>query len=86
MLDFILSKLIIKNVKTGRPSYVLTAFVVGIFVVNLKLLLAGIDFKGFKMSNFTGTDYAASIAALGGVYGWNKQINNKTPINTNTNA
>jgi hypothetical protein len=64
MLNSILSKLIIKNVKTGQKSYVLTAFIIGVTIVNAKLLLSGIQFKDIKMSDFSGIDYSAAIAAL----------------------
>lgn len=77
MLNTILSKLIVVNVKTGKPSYILTAFVVGVLIVNLKLLFSGFEVGGFKMSNFDGTDYGASMAALGGIYSLNKHINKK---------
>jgi hypothetical protein len=74
MLNAILSKLVIKNVKTGQPSYILTAFIVGIFIVNIKLLLSGVQIGDVKMSEFSGVDYASSIAALGGIYTLNKKI------------
>jgi hypothetical protein len=74
MLDAIMSKLVIKNVKTGRPSYILTAFIIGILIVNIKLLLSGVQIGEVKMSEFTGVDYASSIAALGGIYTLNKKI------------
>jgi hypothetical protein len=77
MLNAIISKLIVVNVKTGKPSYILTAFVVGVFIVNLKLLFSGFELKGFKMSDFSGTDYGASMAALGAIYSLNKHINKK---------
>jgi hypothetical protein len=53
MLDAIMSKLVIKNVKTGRPSYILTAFIIGILIVNVKLLLSGVQIGEVKMSEFT---------------------------------
>jgi hypothetical protein len=74
MLKTILSHFVVKNVKTGKPSYTLTAFMVGVFIVNLKLLLSGMEFRGVKMSEFSGVDYGASIAALGGIYSLNKHI------------
>lgn len=74
MLEAIMSKLVIKNVKTGKPSYILTAFIVGIFIVNVKLLLSGVEIGDVKMSEFSGVDYASSIAALGGIYTLNKKI------------
>jgi hypothetical protein len=74
MLNEIMSKLVIKNVKTGQPSYILTAFISGIFIVNTKLLLSGLQIVDVKMSDFSGVDYAAAIAALGGIYTLNKQV------------
>lgn len=78
MFKNILSRLVVKNVKTGKPSYTLTAFMVGVFVVNTKLALSGIEIKGIKMSEFSGVDYGASIAALGGIYSLNKHITKDT--------
>jgi hypothetical protein len=63
----ITKKLLIKD-SGGAPSVTMTAFVVGFCVVNLKLLLAGVDFMGFKMSDFTGLDYSAAVSALGAIY------------------
>lgn len=82
MLKSILSHLVIKNVKTGKPSYTLTAFMVGVFVVNLKLAVSGIEIRGLKMSDFSGVDYGTSIAALGGIYSLNKHLNKKDGDNT----
>lgn len=59
----------LKDTKTGKPSYTLTAFVIGFAIVNIKLLLSGVEIMDkFKMSEFSGVDYAAAIAALGSVY------------------
>lgn len=74
MLNDIFSKLVVKNVKTGQQSYVLTAFIIGISIVNIKLLLSGLEVKGIKMSDFSGLDYSAAIAALGGIYTLNKKV------------
>lgn len=74
MLSSFLSNLVVKNVKTGRPSYVLTAFISGFFIVNIKLLLSGVEVHGIKMSEFNGVDYSAAVAALGGIYTLNKKI------------
>lgn len=83
MLNDILSKFVVKNVKTGNPSYVLTAFIVGIGIVNIKLLLSGVEFKGMKMSDFSGVDYSAAIAALGGIYTLNKKVGIDSRIKEN---
>lgn len=69
-----MSKLVVKNIKTGKPSYILTAFIAGILIVNIKLLFAGMQIGDIKMSEFSGVDYASSIAALGGIYTLNKKI------------
>lgn len=53
--------------------------VAGFFVINLKLLLSGIQItEAFKMSEFSGVDYSAALSALGGIHLFNKKLN-KTP-------
>jgi hypothetical protein len=84
MLDVIMSKLVIKNVKTGQPSYILTAFILGILIVNVKLLFSGIEVAGIKMSDFSGVDYSAAVAALGGIYTLNKQVTKEKYKEENT--
>lgn len=76
MLNKIISTFLVINKKTKNPSYVLTAFIFGIGVVNFKLLASGISFGDVKMEIFSGTDYAASIVALTSLYVSNKHINN----------
>jgi uncharacterized membrane protein len=69
MLNSLLSKLILNDVKTGKPSYTVTAFVIGFLVVNVKLIFSGIAFGDhFTFSQFSGVDYAACVAALGAIY------------------
>lgn len=49
--------------------------VYGFAVINLKLLFSGIQLThNIKLSDFSGVDYAAAIAALGGIHLWNNQI------------
>jgi hypothetical protein len=74
MFNSILSKLVINNVKTGQPSYILTAFMMGVGIVNFKLLMSGMQIGSLKISEFTGVEYAAAMAALGGIYTLNKQV------------
>ena len=58
----------------GNTSYTLTALVVGFAIINIKLLLSGIEIMNkIKMSDFSGTDYGAALAGLGIVYNWNKR-------------
>ena len=57
----------------GKPSVTLTAFVVGFIVVCLKLVFSGVQFnEHMKLSDFSGVDFGAAIAALGGVYALRK--------------
>lgn len=58
----------IKEPKSGNPSVTLTAFCTGFAVATLKLLIAGVAIGGFRMSDFSGVDYAAVVGALGAVY------------------
>lgn len=69
MLDKMLSQFIVNDVKTKKPSYTVTAFIFGFLIINFKLLFSGIQLTDkIKMSDFSGVDYAASVAALGGLY------------------
>jgi hypothetical protein len=70
----IINKFLLTNAKSKVKSYTTTAFVLGNVVINLKLLLAGVQIKDYKMSDFTGVDYAAAMGALGAVYVGNKTI------------
>jgi hypothetical protein len=75
MLQWLHSKLVLNNLKTGKPSYTVTMLVFGFMVINFKLLVSGIDIMGkVKMSSFSGTDYAASLAALAAMHIGNKKI------------
>ncbi len=66
----------LKDDKTGKASYTLTAFVMGVLIVNLKLILSGIEIMDkVKMSEFTGTDYSMAMAALSALYVGNKKLN-----------
>ena len=53
---------------SGKKSVTMTAFVVGCIVCNVKLLLGGMTIGGLTVAAFTGGEYAAAVAALGGVY------------------
>ena len=52
----------------GKPSITTTAFFLGFIVINLKLILSGVDYKGIKFSDFTGSDYGMAMASLGAIY------------------
>lgn len=52
----------------GRASITTTAFFLGFIIVNAKLLLSNSFIFGLQFSEFTGSEYAMAIGALGGVY------------------
>jgi len=53
----------------GEKSITATAFLIGFIVVNVKLVMSGIQVTaGFTFSDFTGSDYAVSLGALGAIY------------------
>jgi hypothetical protein len=69
MLDKILAKFILNDLKTGKPSYTVTAFVIGFWIINIKLLFSGVHLTDkIKMSDFSGMDYATAAAAIGSIY------------------
>ncbi len=62
------SWIFLKN-KNGEPSVTLTAFVLGFVVVCAKLIFSGMQITdNFKLDQFSGVEFGAAIAALGGVY------------------
>ena len=62
----------IKDPKTKKPSVTVTLLVVTFLVALGKILLAGVTVGSFTMAPFIGTDFAAMIAAVGGLYGFRK--------------
>ena len=77
----------LKNAKTGLKSYTLTMTIIGFAIVNIKLLISGVQItETIKSSDFSGIDYGACIAALGGIHLWNKKIkttSTKDEVDTN---
>lgn len=69
----------IRDPKTGKESVTLSAFAVGFIVCTFKLLLSGIKTDIVTFEQFTGVDYGAALAALGGIYVMrkNKSIKDK---------
>ncbi len=57
-----------KDPKTKEKSVTLTFFAIGFIFALFKLIFSKIAFGGFTMPEFSGLDFAAVTAALGGVY------------------
>lgn len=71
-------KFLVKD-SSGKPSVTTTAFIIGFFVVNFKLLMSGIKINDtIKFIEFGGGDYAAALAALGAIYVLRKHSEAKT--------
>lgn len=62
-----MEKFLLKD-SSGKKSVTMTAFVTGFVIVNLKLILSGVSLGDFSISEFTGTEYAAALGALGAIY------------------
>lgn len=59
----------LKDPKNGNKSVTLTLFVYGFIVVTSKLFLSGVEVMDkFKMSEFSGSEYAICVTALGAIY------------------
>lgn len=63
----------IKNPPPGR-SFTRTMFFIAFNTGLIKLILSGISFGAFSFEKFSGTDFAAVIAAGGSVYGFGKYL------------
>lgn len=56
----------------GSQSVTLTFFSIGFIFALFKLMFSGIHFGAFTMPEFSGTDFAAVVGSLGGVYALRK--------------
>ncbi len=63
--------------ENGQESATLTMFVVGFLAATAKLLLSGITIFGIVVVPFSGVEYSAAVAALGGVYMLRKRDKSK---------
>lgn len=53
----------------GKPSLTATAFALGFVVCTLKLILSDVEVFGLlRLGQFSGSDYAMAIGALGALY------------------
>lgn len=58
----------LKDPKTGKKSVTLTMMFSGFVVTMLKLLFAGAKYAEFSMGDFSGSDFATVMGALGAIY------------------
>jgi hypothetical protein len=78
MFQSLISKFLLKNEKTGLPSYSLTMTCIAFIVINIKLVFSGFEMGHFlKFSDFSGVDYGAALAALSALHVGNKAVVNK---------
>lgn len=64
----------------GKKSHTTSVFWIGFYVATVKLLASGMDWgQGWKFSDFTGSEYAIVLGALGALYQSTKVIKGKYP-------
>jgi hypothetical protein len=69
------------NDKNGEPSLTRTCFALGFVICTLKLLVSGATIGTIQLDVFSGVDYGAALAALGGIYHLQKTLDNKDKSN-----
>jgi hypothetical protein len=68
----------LRNPNSGQKDVSLTAFIFGFMIATFKLLVAGMTIYSFKMSTFSGGDYALVVGALGSLHIYNSLSNNNS--------
>lgn len=63
--------------KSGNPSTARSVFWYGCLICLLKLALSKLDFGAIKIPEFTGSEFAVAIGALGSIYALDKHITNQ---------
>lgn len=77
MFQSLFKKLSLINEK-GKVSYSRSMVIIAFTVINLKLLFSGVEIVDkIKLSDFSGVDYAAALAAIGALHVGNKTIKSK---------
>src|ERR1035437_8650519 len=86
MLNKLVTLFLLKNSHTGLPSYSATFCFFGFWIICFKLLISGVSFRGFKMSDFSGLDFGAALAAIGAFHVSNKHVYNLKNKDTDKNV
>lgn len=68
----------LKDPKTNEPSVSLTMLVLTTIVSLVKLLLAGSEFNGFKLADFSGGDFSMIVGVFAALYWGRKHSDNKS--------
>lgn len=66
--------LMLPDPKSGNPSTARTVFWYGCLICLGKLALSKIEIESFKIPEFTGSEFAVAIGALGSIYALDKHI------------
>lgn len=70
----------------GNKSATLTIFVMGAIIVHIKLLFAGMHMGDIMFPPFSGSEYAAAMGALGGIYVLRRAGNPAPSVGQNNNT
>lgn len=62
----------LKDPKTGRKSVTLTLLVATFVVAIIKLMFSSMGIASIEFETFSGTDFAATLGAMGAIYGFRK--------------
>lgn len=74
-----INSLLLSDPASGGPSTARTVFFYGACICLLKLLFSGLAIGPLTLGAFSGGDFAAAIAALGGIYALDKHVSQKEP-------
>lgn len=78
MFQSFISKILLKKIE-GGGSYSLTFSTIAFIVINLKLIFSGMDIGHYlHLSDFSGVDYGAALAAISALHIGNKVANNSS--------
>lgn len=58
----------LKDPKDGQASVTLTVFMLGFCIAAFKLLASGVSIHGVTLGQFSGSDFAVAVGAVGGIY------------------
>jgi hypothetical protein len=66
---------------TGKKSFSRTASFLSFNVILVKFLMSGLEFKGYKIPEFSASDFTIAIGAVIGLYNVSKFVDKKKDEN-----